>query len=186
MNSLWLPFFRLHTSIIVKNKNIILYIYIYIYIYIYTCSLLLITTHLSIQHSSEYISSEYIFMFCFSTFACSFLICDFNLSSHLGFNFLSVFRSIPIFSLTNIAPAYIKSFNSLLLLVGNKSFTFSVSDFIVPQSKFLREDCNFLFRHPSWSSFCVLYLQCISHYHLAFGFGKDFRGFLYLECWLLY
>ena len=41
-----------------------------------------------------------------------FFICDFSLSSHPGFDFLSVvFKEPPIFSQTNFALAYVKSFN---------------------------------------------------------------------------
>ena len=49
------------------------------------------------------VSSENFFLAVFSIFACrSFLICDSNLSSHPGFDFLSVvFRKTPIFSQTN-------------------------------------------------------------------------------------
>ena len=82
-------------------------------------------------------------MFCFSIFVCCRRICDSNLSSYQGFDFLSVvFRDTPIFSLTNFAPAYIKSFNSMMLFVQifvNKSFTFLVSNLTVLQSWFLRE-----------------------------------------------
>ena len=110
-------------------------------------------------------------MFRFNIFTCcSFLICDFNLSSHLGFHFLSaVFRDTSIFSLTNFAPAYIKSLKSVMLFVGifvNQSFTFSVSDLPVLQSWFLREQnvvffsdmilfiiSTFIF--PSWLIVCV-------------------------------
>ena len=83
-------------------------------------------------------------MFRFSILAdCSLFMCDSSLSSHPGFDFLSlVFKRIPIFSLTNFAPAYIKSLNSVMSFVGifvNKSFTFLVSDLTVLQSWFLRE-----------------------------------------------
>ena len=75
-------------------------------------------------------------MFRFSILACcrSLFICDSNLSSHPGFEFLSVaFKGTPIFSQSNFAPAYIKSFNSVGIFV-NKSFTFTVSDLTALQS----------------------------------------------------
>ena len=78
------------------------------------------------------VSSEYIFLLGCSIFAyCrSFSFCDSNLSSHQDFDFLSmVFRATQIFSQTNFTPAFIKSFNSVMLFVGifaNKTFTFSV------------------------------------------------------------
>ena len=89
------------------------------------------------------------------------------LSSQPGFHYLSVvLKGTPIFSQTNFAPAYIKSFNSVMSLVGifvYKSFTFSISDF---QSWFLREgnviffsDVNLLMVSisvfSSWISVCV-------------------------------
>ena len=94
-------------------------------------------------------------MFCFSILTCcrSPFICDSSLSSHPGFDFLSVvLKGKPIFSQTNFAPAYIKSFNSVMLFVGmfvNKSFTFPVSDLTVLQSWFQREGNEVFFRHDS-------------------------------------
>ena len=61
--------------------------------------------HSSCHASSA--SSEYIFFLYFSIFTCcrSFLICDFNLSSHTGFDFLFVVsKGTSIFSKTNLAP----------------------------------------------------------------------------------
>ena len=115
-------------------------------------------------------------MFRYSIFACclSFLICDSNLSSHPGFNFLSVvFRGTLSFSLTNFASANIKSFKSVMLFVGvfvHKSFTFSVSDLTIPQSWFLRESNEVLFSDivlfiissfifSSWVSVCVFVFE---------------------------
>ena len=111
-------------------------------------------------------------MFRFSILAscrCLF-ICDSSLSSHTGFDFLSVvFKGTQIFSQTNFSPVYIKSFNSVMLFVGifvDKSFTFSVSDLTVLQSWFLRE-ANVVFFSDmillmasilvfsSWVSVCV-------------------------------
>ena len=49
----------------------------------------------------------------------SFFICDSSLISHPGFCcFFVLFEGIPIFSQTNYAPAYINSFNSVILFVG--------------------------------------------------------------------
>ena len=60
-------------------------------------------------------------MFCFNILACyrSLFICDSSLSSHPGFDFLLsvVFKGTPIFSQTNFASAYIKSFNSVMSFV---------------------------------------------------------------------
>ena len=82
-------------------------------------------------------------MFRLSLFACcNFLFCDFNLCSHPGFDFLSVvYSGTLIFSQTNFAPAYIKSFSSVMF-VGifiNRSLTLSVLDFTVLLSWFTRE-----------------------------------------------
>ena len=56
-----------------------------------------------------------------------------------GFDFLSViFKGSPNFSLTNFAPAYIKSFNSVISFVGI-SVNKSVLDLTVLQSWFLRK-----------------------------------------------
>ena len=63
---------------------------------------------LFVQDVLFFVSTEYIFMFRVSIFACcrSFLTYDSNLISHPGFDFLSViFRGTPIFSQTNFAPA---------------------------------------------------------------------------------
>ena len=108
-------------------------------------------------------------MFHFIILTCcrNLFISDSSLSYHPGFDFLSVvFKRTPIFSFT---PACIKSFNSVMSLVGlfvNKSFTFSVSDLTVLQSWFLRE-CNVVFFsgmillmvstlvYSSWVSVCV-------------------------------
>ena len=82
------------------------------------------------------VSSESILMFRFSILTCCRnFICDFSQSSHPSFNFLSVVLSrTPIFSQTNFALAYIKSFNSVMSFVGifvNTSFHLSVSDLTV-------------------------------------------------------
>ena len=66
--------------------------------------------------------SEHILAFfvCLRIFACCFryLICVFSLTYHPGFEFLFLFfRGNQIFSLTNFAPAYISSFNSVMLFV---------------------------------------------------------------------
>ena len=85
----------------------------------------------------------------FSIFACCrscFFIRDSNLSSHPDFD--GGLQGSPIFSQTNFAPAYIKSFNSVMLFVGifvNKSFIFSVLDWTVLQSWFLREGNGIFF-----------------------------------------
>ena len=129
-------------------------------------------------------ASKYILMFRFSIFACSFLICDSNLSSRPGFDFLFVvFRGIPMFSLTNFAPAHIKSFKSVMLFVGifvNKSLTFSVSDSAVLQSWLLRESNEVSFSDmslfmstiifSSWVSVCVFYV-----YNHFFFLGQCLR-----------
>ena len=120
----------------------------------------------------------------FSIFACcrSLFICDSSLSFHPSFDFKSVvFRRTPSFSLTNLGPAYIKSFNSVTSFVGifaNKSFTFSVSDLTVLQSWFLRRQCSFLFRYDSFNDIYIFFsrsmflsvcLQCIGCSHVVFG-----------------
>ena len=71
----------------------------------------------------------------------------------MDFDFLSVvFTGAPIFSQTNFALAYIKSFNSVMSFVGifvvgifvNKFFSFSVRTLTAPESYFLRE-CSAVF-----------------------------------------
>ena len=90
-----------------------------------------------------------------------------------------VFKETPIFSQTNFALAYIKSFNSVMSFVGilvNKSFTFSVSDLTVLQSRFTREVnvvffsgmillmiCTLVFF--SWVSVCV----CVFTVHVLYS-----------------
>ena len=91
------------------------------------------------------VSSEIFFKLRFSILACcrSLFIRDSSLISHPGFDLLTVvFKETPVFSQTNFAPTYIKSFNSVMSFVGifvKKSFTFSVLDLTVHQSLFLRE-----------------------------------------------
>ena len=52
-------------------------------------------------------------------FSYFFFICDSSVISHTGFCcFFVLFEGIPIFSQTNFAPAYINSFNSVILFVG--------------------------------------------------------------------
>ena len=125
-------------------------------------------------------------MFCFSIFARrSFLICDSNLISYPGFDFLSVvFWSTSTFSQNNFAPAYIKSLNSVMLFVRifvNTLFTFSVLDLTALQSWFQREGNVVFFSDiilfsisTSFfllcSEFVSLCLQRISRNHLVFGF----------------
>ena len=136
-------------------------------------------------------------MFRFSIFACcrSLIICDSNLSSYPGFDFLSlVLKETLIFSQTNFPPAYIKSFNSVMSFVGifvNKSFTFSVSDSTVIQSWFLREYNVVLFSDlillmvsilvffPLGSVFAFACLKCMSFCHVEFGYES--LAFLYLS-----
>ena len=81
----------------------------------------------------------------FEYFACcrSLFICDSSLISHPGFDFLSVvFKGTPIFSKISYVLEDIKSFNCFMSLIGiviNKSFTFSVLDLTLLQSWFLKE-----------------------------------------------
>ena len=96
-----------------------------------------------------------------------------------------VFKGTLIFSRTNFAPAYIKSFNSVMSFVRifvNKSLTFSVSDLTVLQSWFLREGNVVFFSDmillmastlvfPLGSVFAFLCSRCMSHCHVVFGDG---------------
>ena len=71
------------------------------------------------------VSSEYVFMLCFSILACcrSPFICDSSLSSHPGSEFLSlVLKETPIFSHTNFTAAYMKSFNSVMSFVSTNYY----------------------------------------------------------------
>ena len=110
-------------------------------------------------------------MFRFSILACchSLFICDSSLSSYSHFNFLSVvFKGSLIFSQINFAPAYIKSFYSVMFIgiFVNKLFTFSVLDLTVLQSWLLTEGNVVFFSitilllvsisvFSSWISVCI-------------------------------
>ena len=141
------------------------------------------------------ISSEYIFIFRFSIFACSlsFLIFDSNLICHSGFDFLSVvFRVTLIFSqaillwhrLNCLIPFFFllwflsicrlhsrfRTWLSSSLGSWKKAVLFSFRTWFF--SRFLHP---FLLLESMWASLCLRYF---CHYHLASG--GDLLVFLYL------
>ena len=122
---------------------------------------------------------------------CDFLFCDSNLSSDLGFDFLPVVvRGAPIFSLINFTPAYIKSFNFVILFIGifvNRSFTLSVSDFTDLQSWFLREGNVVFLSNKSLfmiSTFIISFLgQCLCRWVCGVSAFINYRLDLIKSFW---
>ena len=134
----------------------------------------------ALSASNIFSCSVYVFSLVVVVF--SFFICDSNLSPYSSFDFLPVvFRGTQMFLETNFAPAYIKSFNSVMLSVGIFVKRRSLPRFRIGQSSSLGSFSLFL--HSFFLLGSVFFHQCISPYH--FVFGLEFLIFLYLPSWLV-
>ena len=117
------------------------------------------------------VSSEYFLMLNFTILSCCLSFLSANQvwvpTRVLTFCLWSS-RGSRCFLLTNFAPGYIKTFNSVMLMsfIGlfvNKSFTFSVSDLTVLKSWFLRESNVVFFSDMILQMVSILFFFLLDH-----------------------